>query len=304
MHAPTAARRSAKIDPCSVWRWSSSSASRCSSAVRRRGASRSRRRWCCCSIGVLIGFAPAIRRAQLPPQVVLLLFLPALLYWESLTTSLREIRSNLRVVMLASTGAGRGHRRRGGGHRPRARHAVGPGLGAGGRGRADRRHRRRRAGPRPAAPRRHRAARREPDQRRHRAGDLRAGRRGHRGEEHLGGAARHVAAGAVLRRRCARRRAGRAGELAAAPAHGRPRAGEHRDPRDPVRGVPARRLGGRLRGAGRRGVRAAHEPARATRHQRGGPAADDRVLVARDHGAEQRAVRARRAAGTVGRART
>lgn len=55
-------------------------------------------------IGVLIGFAPAIRRAQLPPHVVLLLFLPALLYWESLTTSLREIRNNLRVVMLASTG--------------------------------------------------------------------------------------------------------------------------------------------------------------------------------------------------------
>ncbi len=55
-------------------------------------------------IGVLIGFAPTIRHAQLPPQVVLLLFLPALLYWESLTTSLREIRSNLRTVILASTG--------------------------------------------------------------------------------------------------------------------------------------------------------------------------------------------------------
>src|SRR4051812_15605205 len=34
---------------------------------------------------------------------MLLLFLPALLYWESLTTSLREIRSNLRVIVLAST---------------------------------------------------------------------------------------------------------------------------------------------------------------------------------------------------------
>ena len=31
------------------------------------------------------------------------MFLPALLYWESLTTSLREIRSNLRVVVLVST---------------------------------------------------------------------------------------------------------------------------------------------------------------------------------------------------------
>ena len=40
---------------------------------------------------------------QLPSEVVLLLFLPALLYWESLTTSLREIRSNLRVIVLLST---------------------------------------------------------------------------------------------------------------------------------------------------------------------------------------------------------
>jgi Na+/H+ antiporter len=54
-------------------------------------------------VGVLVGFVPALRRAQLPPEVVLLLFLPALLYWESLTTSLREIRSNLRIVVLTST---------------------------------------------------------------------------------------------------------------------------------------------------------------------------------------------------------
>jgi len=54
-------------------------------------------------VGVLIGFEPTLRRGQLPPEVVLLLFLPALLYWESLTTSLREIRSNLRVVVLTST---------------------------------------------------------------------------------------------------------------------------------------------------------------------------------------------------------
>jgi CPA1 family monovalent cation:H+ antiporter len=40
---------------------------------------------------------------RLPPEAVLLLFLPALLYWESLTTSLREIRSNLRPIVLMST---------------------------------------------------------------------------------------------------------------------------------------------------------------------------------------------------------
>src|SRR5689334_14448974 len=54
-------------------------------------------------VGVLLGFWPHVRQAQLPPEVILLLFLPALLYWESLTTSLREIRSNLRVVVLTST---------------------------------------------------------------------------------------------------------------------------------------------------------------------------------------------------------
>ena len=54
-------------------------------------------------VGVLIGFVPHLRQAQLPPEVVLLVFLPALLYWESLTTSLREIRYNLRVVILSST---------------------------------------------------------------------------------------------------------------------------------------------------------------------------------------------------------
>jgi Na+/H+ antiporter len=53
--------------------------------------------------GVLLGFAPALREVHLPPEAMLLIFLPALLYWESLTTSLREIRSNLRVIVLAST---------------------------------------------------------------------------------------------------------------------------------------------------------------------------------------------------------
>jgi Na+/H+ antiporter len=53
--------------------------------------------------GVALGVVPMLREVQLPPEVVLLLFLPALLYWESLTTSLREIRSNLRSVVLTST---------------------------------------------------------------------------------------------------------------------------------------------------------------------------------------------------------
>jgi monovalent cation/hydrogen antiporter len=54
--------------------------------------------------GALLGFVPALRVISLPPAAMLLLFLPALLYWESLTTSLREIRSNLRPIVLLSTG--------------------------------------------------------------------------------------------------------------------------------------------------------------------------------------------------------
>lgn len=53
--------------------------------------------------GVLLGFIPALREVFLPPEVVLLIFLPVLLYWESLTSSLREIRSNLRPIVLMST---------------------------------------------------------------------------------------------------------------------------------------------------------------------------------------------------------
>jgi len=53
--------------------------------------------------GVLLGFAPALRQVHLPSDMVLLLFLPALLYWESITTSLREIRANLRAIVLLST---------------------------------------------------------------------------------------------------------------------------------------------------------------------------------------------------------
>ena len=54
-------------------------------------------------VGALLGLVPAVRQTQLPPEVVLLLFLPVLLYWESLTTSMREIRTNLRGIVLLST---------------------------------------------------------------------------------------------------------------------------------------------------------------------------------------------------------
>lgn len=53
--------------------------------------------------GSLLTLVPPLHGASLPPEMVLLLFLPALLYWESLTTSLREIRRFLRGVLLNGT---------------------------------------------------------------------------------------------------------------------------------------------------------------------------------------------------------
>jgi monovalent cation/hydrogen antiporter len=52
--------------------------------------------------GGLLGLVPGLTDVELDPDVVLLLFLPAILYWESLNTSFREIRANLRVIVLSS----------------------------------------------------------------------------------------------------------------------------------------------------------------------------------------------------------
>ncbi len=54
-------------------------------------------------IGLLLGFVPELREIQLPPETVLLLFLPVMLFWESLTTSLRAIRRSLRYIVPMST---------------------------------------------------------------------------------------------------------------------------------------------------------------------------------------------------------
>lgn len=53
-------------------------------------------------LGGLLGLIPRLTHVELNPDLVLLLFLPAILYWESLNTSLREIRANLRVIILSS----------------------------------------------------------------------------------------------------------------------------------------------------------------------------------------------------------
>lgn len=54
-------------------------------------------------LGVLLGFVPALRDVQLPSEAVLLLFLPAILFWESITTSLRESRRYVRVILINGT---------------------------------------------------------------------------------------------------------------------------------------------------------------------------------------------------------
>jgi hypothetical protein len=54
-------------------------------------------------MGLLLGFIPQVRAIELPPETVLLLFLPAMLFWESLTTSLRAILRDLRDIALLST---------------------------------------------------------------------------------------------------------------------------------------------------------------------------------------------------------
>ena len=52
--------------------------------------------------GAALGLIPRIGDVQLDPDLVLLVFLPAILYWESLNISIREIRANLRVIMLSA----------------------------------------------------------------------------------------------------------------------------------------------------------------------------------------------------------
>ena len=52
--------------------------------------------------GVPLAFVPWLDNVRLAPEVVLLLFLPALLYWESFNTSLRTIRRDLRAILLTA----------------------------------------------------------------------------------------------------------------------------------------------------------------------------------------------------------
>ena len=159
--------------------------------------------------GVVLGYlVPALATVRLPPEVVLLLFLPALLYWEALNTSLREIRSQPARGRdrLGAAGARHG----GGGRRGRTRAGAGLARRLGAR-RGRRAHRRHRGGGRrPQAPPQaaHDPARGEPHQRRHRARAVRDRRRRRDRSPRVRLARRHRRLRAVLRGR-RRRRAGR-----------------------------------------------------------------------------------------------
>lgn len=54
-------------------------------------------------IGLLLGFVPELREIELPPETMLLLFLPVMLFWESFTTSLRSVKRALRYIVPMST---------------------------------------------------------------------------------------------------------------------------------------------------------------------------------------------------------
>ncbi len=55
-------------------------------------------------LGALLGLIPRFAGIHIDGELVLLLFLPAILYWESMNTSFREIRANLRVIAMTSIG--------------------------------------------------------------------------------------------------------------------------------------------------------------------------------------------------------
>ncbi|MEU8265208.1 Na+/H+ antiporter [Micromonospora sp. NPDC048999] len=56
------------------------------------------------AMGAALGLLPAFSHVHLEPNVVLLLFLPAILYRESLVISIREMRANFLVIALLAVG--------------------------------------------------------------------------------------------------------------------------------------------------------------------------------------------------------
>ena len=54
--------------------------------------------------GIVLAFVPGMPTVELPPELVLLLVLPPLIYSASVAMSWREFRTNLRIIVLLSVG--------------------------------------------------------------------------------------------------------------------------------------------------------------------------------------------------------
>src|SRR5579884_3857882 len=54
--------------------------------------------------GLLLAVAPELPRVELNPDIVFLIFVPPLLYWSALATSLREFRRNLDPIIRLGIG--------------------------------------------------------------------------------------------------------------------------------------------------------------------------------------------------------
>jgi Na+/H+ antiporter len=54
--------------------------------------------------GLLLGFVPGVPPADLPPDLVLVLFLPPLLYWSAFFSSPRELRADARAISTLAIG--------------------------------------------------------------------------------------------------------------------------------------------------------------------------------------------------------
>jgi CPA1 family monovalent cation:H+ antiporter len=54
--------------------------------------------------GLVIGFVPGMPAVELPPELVLVAFLPPLLYWSGFFSSPRDLRADARAISLAAVG--------------------------------------------------------------------------------------------------------------------------------------------------------------------------------------------------------
>jgi monovalent cation/hydrogen antiporter len=54
--------------------------------------------------GLVLGFVPGMPEVELPPELVLVVFLPPLLYWAGFFSSPRDLRADARAISLAAVG--------------------------------------------------------------------------------------------------------------------------------------------------------------------------------------------------------